>query len=306
MLNYSIKRILSVIPVLLIVSFVVFMIVRLVPGDPVKNMLGMNATEEQILLTKAELGLDQPLLKQYITYMKGLLHGDLGKSILNKQSVASLMGARFPTTIKIAVFSTIFSITVGMILGIMAALNHSKVVDSIIMVVSLLAVSTPVFFLGLLMMLVFSVWLKVLPSVGLTTPLHYILPVVTLGMQSVGIVARTTRSAMLDVLGEDYVRTAKAAGVPHGTLVYKNAMKNALIPVITIAGLRFGNLLTGAALTETVFAIQGIGTLLVNSVSQRDYPLIQGCILMFAVVFVFVNLITDLCYAVVDPRVSYH
>ena len=305
MVNYIIKRILNVIPVLLVVSFVVFMIVRLVPGDPVKNMLGMNATEEQITLTRAELGLDKPLLQQYVTYMKGLLHGDMGKSILTKQTVVSEIESRLGNTIKLAAFSTVFSLVVGVILGIIAALNRSKIWDSIIMVISLLAVSTPVFFLGLLLMLLFAVNLRLLPSVGLSTPAHYVLPVVTLGMQSVGIVARTTRSSMLDVLGEDYVRTGKASGVPRKTLIYKNAMRNALIPIITVIGLRFGNLLTGAALTETVFTIKGVGTLLVNSVSQRDYPLIQGCVLMFALIFVLVNLVTDLCYAIADPRVKY-
>ena len=305
MLNYIVKRILNVIPVLIVVSFVVFMIVRLVPGDPVKNMLGMNATEEQITLTRQELGLDRPLLEQYVTYMKGILKGDLGKSILTKQTVVYEISTRLGNTLRVAALSTLFSLVVGVILGIIAALNRSKIWDTLIMILSLLAVSTPVFFLGLLMMLLFAVTLGWFPTVGLSTPLHYVMPVVTLGMQSVGIVARTTRSSMLDVLGEDYVRTAKASGIPRGTLIYKNALRNALIPIMTVIGLRFGNLLTGAALTETVFTIKGIGTLLVESVSQRDYPLIQGCVLMFAVVFVVVNLVTDICYAFADPRVKY-
>lgn len=305
MLNYIIKRIINVIPVLIVVSFIVFMIVRLVPGDPVKNMLGMNATEEQIQLTRAELGLNKPLLQQYVTYMKGLLKGDLGKSILTKQTVVSEIASRLPNTIKLAVLSTFFSLVVGVVLGIIASLNRGKIWDSIIMVISLLAVSTPVFFLGLLMMLLFCVNLKIFPSVGFSTPMHWVLPVITLGMQSVGIVARTTRSSMLDVLGEDYVRTARASGIPYKTLVFKNTMRNALIPIITVIGLRFGNLLTGAALTETVFTIKGIGNLLVNSVSQRDYPLIQGCVLLFALIFVLVNLVTDICYAFADPRVKY-
>jgi len=299
------KRICQVIPVMFIISFIVFFMIHLVPGDPVRNLLGIEATAEAIEATREELGLNKPLPVQYMNYLRNISKGDLGTSIFTKESVTSQIKERFPITLKIAVGATAISIVFGVLFGIIAALNHNKFMDSIIMFFSLLSVSVPIFFLAILLILLFSVNLGWFPSVGAKTSKHFILPIITLGMQSIGIMARVTRSAMLDVLGEDYMRTAKANGVSYGMMIFKYGLKNALIPIITVIGLRFGGLLVGAAITETVFTIPGIGRLMVEGVLQRDYPVVQGTILFLALIFVVVNLITDIFYAAVDPRVTY-
>ncbi|MEG1799277.1 MAG: ABC transporter permease [Synergistaceae bacterium] len=305
MLAYSIKRILQIIPVLIVISLLVFLMMHMIPGDPVKNMLGMEASKEAIEAERERLGLNDPLPVQYFNFMKGVAAGDLGKSIFTKKSVTGEIMDRFPQTAKLALGGTLFAAIAGVIMGIICAVKRGTFTDSSLVVLSLTAVSTPSFFLALLMMLFFSLYLGWLPSMGLRTPLHYVLPVVTLGMQSVGLIARTTRSAMLDVLNQDYIRTSKARGIPNSIIIYSHALKNAMIPVITVVGLRFGGLLAGSTLVETVFSISGIGRYLVEGVLKRDFPAVQGTVLVLAAVFVIVNTVVDLLYAAVDPRIKY-
>ena len=305
MIEYLIKRIVQIVPVLLIVSFLIVSITRMVPGDPVRNILGEEATQEQYQELSEKFGLDKPILLQYANYVKNLAKGDMGRTYFRNLPVAKEIGDRYPNTFKIAVIAAVVSTIVGIVLGVTAALHRGKIFDSLIMVLSLMAVSTPIFFLCIILMVVFGVELKWLPVMGLSSWKHYILPVTSLAAQSIATISRTMRSSMLDVLGEDYIRTAWACGIPRHVVIYKNAIRNAMIPVVTIIGFQFGSLLTGAAITESVFSINGMGSYMVSGVMSRDYPVVQGTILVFALVFVVVNLITDLCYGLFDPRISY-
>ena len=305
MLGYTIKRILQVIPVLLIISFICFMMIRLVPGDPVANMLGVNASKEAIAAQRAELGLDKPLLTQYGDFLVKALQGDLGKSITTRRPVIDEIAQRYPATLKLALGATVFAAVVGITFGVLSAVKQNKLTDNVIMIFSLLSVSTPSFFLALVMMLLFSIHLGWLPSMGLRTPLHYVLPIITLGMQSVGLIARTTRSSMLEVLRQDYIRTSRSRGISQAVIVMRHAFKNALIPVVTVVGLRFGGLLAGSMLVEAVFSVPGIGRFMVDGVLKRDYPVVQGTVLVLATTFVLVNLAVDLIYALIDPRIKY-
>lgn len=305
MLEYLIKRILQIIPVFLIVSLLIVSITRMVPGDPVRNILGEEATEEQYKELQEKFGLDKPILLQYADYMKKLAKGDMGRTYFRNLPVSKEIGDRYPNTFRIAIMAALISTVIGIILGVTAALHRGGIVDSLIMVLSLIAVSTPIFFLCIILMVVFGVELKWLPVMGLSSWKHYILPVVSLAAQSIATISRTMRSSMLDVLGEDYIRTAWACGIPRHVVIYKNAIRNAMLPVITVIGFQFGSLLTGAAITEAVFSINGMGSYMVSGVMSRDYPVVQGTILLFALVFVVVNLITDLCYGLFDPRISY-
>ena len=305
MLGYTIKRILQVIPVLLIISFICFMMIRLVPGDPVANMLGVNASKEAIAAQRAELGLDKPLLTQYGDFLVKALQGDLGKSITTRRPVIDEIAQRYPATLKLALGATVFAAVVGITFGVLSAVKQNKLTDNVIMVFSLLSVSTPSFFLALVMMLLFSIHLGWLPSMGLRTPLHYVLPIITLGMQSVGLIARTTRSSMLEVLRQDYIRTSRSRVISQAVIVMRHAFKNALIPVVTVVGLRFGGLLAGSMLVEAVFSVPGIGRFMVDGVLKRDYPVVQGTVLVLATTFVLVNLAVDLIYALIDPRIKY-
>lgn len=270
-----------------------------------RNILGEEATQEQYLELSEKFGLDKPVLVQYVNYVKGLLHGDMGRTYFRNLKVAKEVGDRYPNTFKIAIIAAALSTVIGIILGVSAALHRGKIFDSLIMIISLMAVSTPIFFLCIILMVIFGVELRWLPVMGLSTWKHYVLPVTSLAAQSIATISRTMRSSMLDVLGEDYIRTAWACGIPRHVVIYKNAIRNAMIPVVTIIGFQFGSLLTGAAITESVFSINGMGNYMVNGVMSRDYPVVQGTILIFALVFVVVNLITDLCYGLFDPRISY-
>ncbi len=257
MLKYTIRRLLQTIPLLIAISFAAFIMMHLVPGDPVRNMMGIEASKEAVEAERERLGLNDPLLVQYGRFLGGVLQGDLGTSIFTKQSVTDEILKKYPATIKLALGGTIFASVVGILAGIVSAVKRNKLTDNIIMVLSLISVSTPSFFLALVLMLFFSLQLGWLPSMGLRTPLHYVLPIITLGMQSVGTIARTTRSSMLEVLGQDYIRTSRSRGIPERVIIYSHAFKNAIIPVLTIVGLRFGGLLAGSMLVETVFSIPG-------------------------------------------------
>ena len=305
MLKYTIRRLLQTIPLLIAISFAAFIMMHLVPGDPVRNMMGIEASKEAVEAERERLGLNDPLLVQYGRFLGGVLQGDLGTSIFTKQSVTEEILKKYPATIKLALGGTIFASVVGILAGIVSAVKRNKLTDNIIMVLSLISVSTPSFFLALVLMLFFSLQLGWLPSMGLRTPLHYVLPIISLGMQSVGTIARTTRSSMLEVLGQDYIRTSRSRGIPERVIIYSHAFKNAIIPVLTIVGLRFGGLLAGSMLVETVFSIPGIGRYLVDAVLERDYPVVQSTVLVLACTFVLVNLIVDLLYAVADPKIRY-
>lgn len=304
MLRYIFKRLLQLIPMLLILSLIVFFMVRMIPGDPVKNMLGIDVPQEMVEVERERLGLNDPLPQQYIRFMTELFHGDLGTSIVTGKPVWDELMSRYPNTLILAFGGIVVAAIGGILVGILAAVFHNKFWDNCIMVLSMLAVSTPSFFLALILMLVFTLNLRWFPSMGAITPARMVLPIITLGTQAIGFIARTTRSAMLDVIGQDYIRTSRSRGIPNRVITFSHTLKNALIPILTATGLRFGSLLAGSAIVETVFSIKGVGRFVVDSVSKRDYPAVQGCVLVLAVTFVVINTLVDLIYAFVDPRIK--
>lgn len=309
MLKYSLNRLLQLIPTLFIVSVIIFLMVRLIPGDPIKIMYGISeggtVDQSYVEAMRDKYGLNDPIPVQYVTYMKGVLQGDLGVSIITHKPIAEEIANRYKHTLVLAVGGTLVGSLIGILFGIIAAIKHNKLGDNVVMVFSMLAVSTPSFFLAMLLMLGFSIKLGWFPTLGMTSWKHAILPVTTLGLLAVGLIARTTRSSMLDVINQDYIRTAKAKGLARAKIIYVHAFKNALIPILTAIGLRFGGLLAGAALVETVFSIPGMGRLMIDAVNGRDYPVVQGTVLVFATTFVVVNTLVDLLYGLVDPRVKY-
>ncbi len=309
MLKYVIKRILQLIPTLFLVSIVVFGMVRIIPGEPITLLYGISegggASQEYMDKMKEELGLNDPLPVQYGNWIAGVLKGDMGTSLLTHKAITDELGNRYKYTLILAVWGTLVGSVIGVICGILAAAHHNRAGDNIVMVISMIAVSVPSFFLAMLLKLIFCLNLGLLPSMGLKSWQHAILPVATLGLGAVGLIARTTRSSMLDVINQDYIRTARAYGFSKVRIVLSYAFKNALIPVLTAIGLRFGSLLAGAALVEAIFSINGIGSFLVNSVNGRDYPAIQGTVLVLAASFVLVNTLVDILYGLVDPRVKY-
>ena len=293
------------IPMMLVLSLIVFLMVRMIPGDPVDLMLGFDVPKDTKEYERERLGLNDPLPQQYLRFVGNALKGDLGTSIFSGEPVIKELAKRFPKTLTLAVGGTVVGSLFGIILGIIAAVHRNGAADNIIAVASLVALSTPSFFLALILMLIFCLRLRWFPSIGMDSWKGAVLPIITLGAQAVGSIARTTRSAMLDVIHQDYIRTSRARGVPERLVIYVHAFKNALIPILTAVGLRFGGLLAGATLVETVFSIPGIGRFVVDSVGNRDYPAVQGSILVLALTFVMVNTAVDLLYAAVDPRVKY-
>lgn len=299
------RRFLHLIPVLFGISIVVFSVLRLIPGDPAKIMAGEEAPMELVEKLRVELGLDKPIHVQYLAFMGRALQGDLGKSIRTKNPVSAELKRRLPLTVKLAALSTAFAVLIGTAAGVVAAANHNSIWDTLSMVVTLIWVAMPSFWLGLMFMLLFSLKLRWLPAVGATSWKHFVMPVMTLGAHAAGVIARQTRAAMLEVLNQDYIRTARAKGVGTLRMVLRHALRNAAIPVVTVVGLQFGGLLAGAVLVETVFNIPGLGRLMVDSISYRDYPMVQGAVLVVATSFVLVNLTVDVVYAFIDPRVHY-
>lgn len=299
----------SLIPTLIIVSFIVFSMVRLIPGDPITLLYGLSesggADEEYLDYMRDQYGLNDPLVVQYANWIGKIFKGDLGTSLYTHKPIITELANRYKNTIILAVGGTVVGSLVGMVFGIIAAVNHNKFGDNVIMVFSMLAVSTPSFFLAMLLMLFFSLKLGWLPSLGLKGPAYAVLPILTLGLGAVGMISRTTRSSMLDVINQDYIRTSRSRGIANNKIVFVHALRNALIPVLTAIGLRFGHLLAGAALVETVFSIPGLGRFMVDGISNRDYPVVQSTVLIFAVTFVVVNTIVDLLYGLADPRVKY-
>ncbi|WFF74388.1 nickel ABC transporter permease [Proteiniclasticum sp. QWL-01] len=304
MIKYIIRRIFLLIPVLLGVSFIVFTLMYITPGDPARLSLGESASEEQVQELRDEMGLNDPYLVQYGNYIKKLVvNQDIGKSYVTKRPVMQELTAAFPATLKLAGLSVAFAVLLGVPIGIFSAVKQYSWFDSITMILALVGISMPVFWLGLLLIILFSVNLGWLPSSGFSSFKYMILPAVSLGAQSVAIITRMTRSSMLEVIRQDFIRTARAKGQIERVVILKHALGNALIPIITITGLQFGGLLGGAVLTETIFSIPGIGRLMVESIKMRDYPVVQGGVLFIAIMFSIVNLLVDLLYAYVDPRI---
>lgn len=305
MASYILRRLLLVIPVLLGVSLLVFSMVRLIPGDPAIFIAGEHATEEDIDAIREEFGLNRSFPVQYWFFLRNLVRGDLGRSTRTDRPVGVEIWERLPNTLKLASVSMLIASIVGLIAGIISATRPYSFLDYISMVGAMIGVSTPVFWLGLMLMLLFSVQLNWLPAAGAKTFSHIILPAITLGAASTAVIARMTRSSMLEVFNQDYIQTARSKGLREGWVVIKHALRNALVPVVTVMGLRFGTLLGGAVLTETVFAWPGIGRLMVGSILARDYPVVQGAVLVVACTFIFVNLAVDLLYSFIDPRIRF-
>jgi peptide/nickel transport system permease protein/oligopeptide transport system permease protein len=303
-LIYLVRRLLAVVPVLFGVTLAVFSMLFLVPGDPVKMMLAeFVTTPDQIAQMRAQLHLDEPILQQYGRFVGNALRGDLGTSIRSRRPVAVEIAENVGSTAQLALASMAIAIALGIALGLVAALGRNSWLDVGSMVVALLGVSMPSFWLGLLLIFAFSLHLAWFPATGGGSLLHLVLPSLTLGTIASAIIARLTRSTMLEVLGQDYVRTARAKGLAWWGVVMRHALKNALIPVVTIFGLQFGNLLAGAVIVETVFSRPGLGRLIVGGILAKDFPLVQGTVLFVATAYVLINVLVDVAYAVLDPRI---
>jgi glutathione transport system permease protein len=302
-LEYLIRRLVGTIPVLLAVSVVVFLFVHLLPGDPARLVAGPDASLADIAAVRTEMGLDQPLPAQYLHYLDQTLQLHWGRSIKTHQTVAELIGERFMPTLLLTVFAMLWSVIAGVAIGVLSGVKRGRWADGSVIVLAISGVSFPSFWLGLLLIDLFSVRLGWLPTGGYGSWQHFVLPSFTLGVGVAAVMARFTRSAFVEVTAEDYVRTARAKGVPERGVVWKHTLRNALIPVITLAGLQFGSLLGGAIVVETVFAWPGLGRLLVDSVTYRDYPVIQAEIMLFSFEFILINLIVDLLYGLVNPEI---
>ena len=305
MIQYTVRRLLLAIPTLFGVTLLVFSMLRMLPGDPAQAMAGVHATQEYVEQVRRTLGLDQPLYVQYGRFMAGLFRGDLGTSIRTGLPVSREVWSRLIPTLELTLVSLFLATFFGVAVGVISSTKPYSVFDYTSMFGALVGLSAPVFWLGLMLMLLFSVRLGWLPAAGRAGPVNLILPSVTLAASSVALVARFTRSTMLEVMRQDYVNTARAKGLRQRSVVLRHALRNALIPIVTILGLRFGALLSGAVLTETVFAWPGVGRLMVDSISARDYPVVQGAVLLLALAFVVINLVVDLLYGVVNPRIQY-
>jgi peptide/nickel transport system permease protein len=324
--RYVIKRLLLVFPTLIGVSVLIFMLVRLMPGDPVSMYVGAEqASEQQIAIVKRDLGLDKPLPVQYLYYVRKLVQGDMGHSFGSKMPVRELIFERLPATAELGFTALVIALAIAIPIGVISAVRPYSWLDNVTMTGALMGISLPTFWVGLLLILLFALQLGVTPASGRGTPLtealaglfagntaafmsmftHLILPAVTLSTALMGLVTRLIRSSMLEVLHADYVRTARAKGLAERKVVFRHALRNALIPVVTVVGLQVGGLLSGSVITETVFAWPGVGRLVINAVLQRDYPVVQGVTLVFTVVFILVNLVVDLGYAFIDPRIRY-
>ena len=335
MITYFLRRLLGLIPVLFGISLLVFAFVRAIPGDPAIVLLGERANEASLARIRTNMGLDRPLPEQYIKYMGELLQGNLGTSIFSQIAISDDIKRRFPATLELSLAAMFFALLVGVPLGIVAAVRRNTIVDNAAMMIALVGVSMPVFWLGMIMKFIFSVQSKVFPpsariddilsftfvpitnmyildgilrlspAIVWDATLHLVMPAIALGTIPMAIIARMTRSSMVEVLSQDYVRTARAKGLVQRTVIWKHALRNAMLPVITVVGLSFGGLLSGAVLTESIFAWSGIGSWIYEGISQRDYPVIQSGVLLVSFVFVLVNLMVDMSYAFFDPRIQY-
>lgn len=313
MILVALRRLLSAIPVLFIVSLISFGLMRLIPGDPAASIAGPSATPAQIDQLRRDLGLDEPLLMQLLHYYQGLLQGDFGKSLLLGKGVLAATLERLPVTIGLSLYALVLTLLIGVTSGIIAALRQNTWVDQVAMMIAMLGISIPNFFLGLLMIIFFAVQLGWLPSGGYVPfsqdPLGWLrsttMPAISLALLQAGLLARITRSGMLEVLRQDYVRTARAKGLPERQVILKHALANALIPIVTVVGIIISLLLSGAVVTEALFSLPGMGQLLTQAVLSRDYPMVQGGLLLVTTFLVVVNILVDILYALIDPRVRY-
>lgn len=305
MIKYFIQRLVGMIPILIMVSVLIFLFVHLIPGDPARLVAGEDASEKDIELVRKELGLDQSLPVQYITFMTNMIKGDFGISMKTRKPVSEEISSRFIPTLTLALSSMAWAVIFGLIIGTVAAIKRNQWPDYLCMFTAVSGISLPNFWLGLLFIELFSVKLGLLPTGGYGSLKHYVLPSLTLGAGIAAVIARFTRSSLMEVLKEDYIRTARAKGLLERIVILKHAIKNAMIPVVTMIGLQFGFLLGGSIVVETVFSWPGLGRLMIDSISFRDYPVIQVEMMLFSLQFVVINLIVDLLYAVMNPTISY-
>jgi ABC-type dipeptide/oligopeptide/nickel transport system permease component len=305
MLRYVLRRILMTIPTILIASAIVFLMLRFIPGDPAMLMAGEDPKPEVIQALRRQWGLEEPLPVQYLMFIRNIVEGNLGISIRSGLPVLYEISLRLPHTMILSLVAMVLSTALGILVGIVSSTRPYSLVDNVSMFFALLGVSAPAFWTGLMLMWVFAVRLGWLPAVGVGTPAHLVLPSIALTGFTTPVLARQTRSSMLEVLRQDYIRTARSKGLSERAIVYGHAVRNALIPVITVAGISFGRLLGGSIVTETVFAYPGIGKMLIDGIFARDYPMIQGAVLVYALIFMFLNLLVDMMYAYVDPRIHY-
>jgi peptide/nickel transport system permease protein len=304
MYRYIINRLIMLIPVLLGVVFIVFFIMDLAPGDPVYQVAGEQATPAELQELRVKLGLDGNIFTRYARYIKNMLRGDLGVSYISKRNVMKTYLERLPNTLMLASVTMVVAILVSIPLGIIAAVHQNSIKDTVSMILALLGLSIPNFWLGLLLIILFSLKLKWLPSGGINGIKSIILPALTVGLGLAALMTRTTRSSMLDVVRQDYLRTARSKGVTEKKVIYRHALKNALIPIITIFGIQFSNVLGGSVLAETVFSWPGVGRLVVDAINQRDIPMVTGALVMTTMLVSIVNLLVDIIYAYVDPRIK--
>ena len=303
--KYAVKRVLSMIPLLIVISIIIFMFVRLMPGDPARQIGGPTATIGEIENIRRELGLDQPLVPQYLQWITGIFQGDLGHSFTNNTSVAELLAPRLPITIYLTICSITWSVIIGIIIGVIAAINRGRALDLLGMLIAIAGISLPNFWLGLQLMQIFSVNLGIFPTGGLEDWRGYVLPSIAMGAGIMAILARVTRSSMIENLGKDYIRTARAKGLPEPRVIMVHAFKNSSIDIITVTALQIGALIAGSVVVESVFSIPGMGRLLVDSIGFRDYEVVQALILFFSFEYMVINLLADILYAVINPRVRY-
>lgn len=304
MYKYIIRRLLMLIPVMVGVSLVVFTIMYFTPGDPAKLLLGEKAPVEEVEALREQMGLNKPFAVQYFNFVKNALRGDLGRSLVSKQQVFDELYARFPATLRLAAAAVFIAVAMGIPIGIISATKQYSLFDTMSMIFALVGVSMPNFWQGMMMILVFSITFRILPSGGYGTFLHLIMPALTIGTSSAAIITRMTRSSMLEVVRQDYIRTARAKGLSENIVINRHALKNALIPIVTVIGLQFGFLLGGAVLTESIFSWPGVGRFMVDAIRQKDYPVVQGGVLLMALAFSIVNLAVDILYAYIDPRIK--
>jgi peptide/nickel transport system permease protein len=313
MLTYTFKRLLAVIPILLGITAVSYFLTRTIPGDLVAVMLGTNTDPVVAAQLRHKLNLDRPIIEGYVVWLGHLVQGNMGQSLRSGRPIGEDMGTRYGRTAQLTVAAMVLALAVGLPLGILAAVRRNRLTDQTISSTALLGVSTPDFWLAFLLILVFAVWLRWLPPAGYASPFEkpslflklLILPALTLGFQVTGILTRFTRSAMLEVLSQDFIRTARSKGVGERAVMYKHALRNALVPITTVIGLNVGFLLGGTVIVETIFGWPGVGSLAVTAINQRDYPVVQATVMLFAFTFVMVNLIVDLLYGAIDPRIRY-
>lgn len=303
MRDYLIKRILLALGVIFAISAITFFVLNIVPGDPVRVMVGDMADEATIQRVREQMGLNKPVIEQYANWLTNMLHGDFGTSYTQRKAVVTLMGQAFGTTVKVAAFAYIFALALGLVVGVVAAVNHGRAADRILMALSIFGISAPSFWMAVILQIVFALTLKWFPLSGIKTWQAFVLPTVALGVRYAASIARVTRTSMLEVLSQDFMRTAEAKGISKWIIILKHGLRNALIPIITIAGTQLGDIFTGSILIESIFAMPGMGKLLLDAINARDLPLIQGGVMYIALICVVVYLVVDILYGVADPRI---